>query len=477
MHARRTLSAAIAVLISVTPAAAQSHKVAVSLFGGGATFSNMASGSGSIIRMQNGWLTGAQAEVPFGRLGLRLNGSYTDRPLMVDSPVDLSVFTIDLDLMMRLLPPRPDRLLSPYVALGGGAVLYKLGPSATSTGVQVSGGGSVQRPTIMGALGLDIGSGPVAFRVELSDVLELHSPLLDASGSAYGPVQHVAASAGVSFRLGGARAAPMRLSDAQRAPRVQPAAAAPAKPAAEQPIAERPAANAPAVAAPAAASSPAPAPVPAKADAKPDKASAEPADGKLADRFNAWDKLESLEVEVATLKRRLAELEAPQAVPASSGTAARTATKPPQAAAHASPTPSSSTSASAVTTPVAVPAAAPAKPAPSKPAPSRAMYQGTLYTVQIASYLDGESPKADKAVAELKQKGVPVWVTRTGEEGRMINRVRVGALPDKAAAESLSRYINRTYDWPTWVTPVESSTKVETSAVTATQSFVKAAAR
>ncbi|MEJ2679781.1 MAG: hypothetical protein P8174_12030, partial [Gemmatimonadota bacterium] len=224
MHPRRTFSAALAVLVSATPAAAQTHKAAVSLFGGGATYSNLASGSGSTIRLQDGWLTGAQVEVPFGRFGLRLNGSYTDRPLLVDSPVDLNVFTVDLAVMMRLLPPTADRLFSPYVALGGGAAIYKLGPSASNTGVQISGGGSVQRPTVMGALGMDIGSGPVAFRVELSDILQLHSPLLDGSGSAYGPVHHVAASAGVSFRLGGARAAPMRLTRSRKPPQAQPAA-------------------------------------------------------------------------------------------------------------------------------------------------------------------------------------------------------------------------------------------------------------
>ncbi|MEJ2184362.1 MAG: SPOR domain-containing protein [Gemmatimonadota bacterium] len=444
MYSRRILSAALAVLISAAPAAAQSHKVAVSLFGGSAAFSNMASGSGSTIRMQNGWLTGAQAEIPFGRLGLRLNGSYTDRPLMVDSPVDLNVFTLDLDVMMRLLPPRADRLLSPYVALGAGAVMFKLGPSASNTGVQISGGGSVQRPTVMGALGVDIGSGPVAFRVELSDILELHSPLLDASGSAYGPVQHVAASAGLSFRLGGARAAPMRLSESERTPVAPTATRATAEPAAAEPAAKPKATTEPAAATPVAtpATRPAPSAKPVTAQATPHKPAADSADAALAARFNAWDKLESLEVEVATLKRRLAEMQSGKAAPSAASPAAAT----------------------------------PAPAVPAKAAPSKAIYQGTLYTVQIASYLDGESPKADRAVADLKQKGVPVWVTRTGEAGRVINRVRVGALPDKAAAESLSRYINRTYDWPTWVTPVESSTQVQTSAVRATQAFVRTAA-
>jgi hypothetical protein len=452
MDARRTLVAALAVLISAAPAAAQTHKAAISLFGGGATYSNLASGSGSTIRLQNGWLTGGQLEIPFGRLGLRLNGSYTDRPLLVDSPVDLNVFTVDLDVMMRLLPPAPDRLFSPYVALGAGAAIFKLGPSASNTGVQISGGGSVQRPTVMGALGTDIGSGPVAFRVELSDIMQLHSPLLDGSGSAYGPVHHVAASAGVSFRLGRARAAPMRLTESEMAQPVPTAAESrPAEPAAAQPKPQPGAPSTPAAAVAAAPATPAaakPAASAPTAKAPPKKPSAESADSALAARFNAWDKVESLEVEIAALKRQLAEIEA---------------SRKTQGTTTQQPTPSQA---------AAVPAATPTTPAPSK-----AVYHGTLYTVQIASYLDGESPRAARAVAELKQKGVPVWVTRTGPEGRIVNRVRVGALPDKAAAESLSRYINRIYDWPTWVTPVESSTQVRQTEVTATQAFVRAAAR
>ncbi|MEJ2679782.1 MAG: SPOR domain-containing protein, partial [Gemmatimonadota bacterium] len=182
--------------------------------------------------------------------------------------------------------------------------------------------------------------------------------------------------------------------------------------------------------------------------AAPEKPSA---DSALAARFNAWDKVESLEVEVATLKRRLAELEASRAA----------AGKP---ASQAAPTP-------------AVPAAAPQAAAPAKAAPAKAVYHGALYTVHLASYLDDDSPRAARAVAELRQKGVPVWITRTAEGGRMVNRVRVGALPGKATAERLGRYINRAYDWPTWVTPMESSEQVETSAVTATQTFVRTSAR
>lgn len=429
MHARGTLSATLAVLFLATPAAGQTHKVAISLFGGGATYSNMASGSGAHISMEKGWLTGAQVEVPFGRLGLRLNGSYTDRPLVVDSPVDLNVFTMDLDVMLRVLPPARGRLFEPYVAVGAGAAMYKLGPSAANTGVQISGGGSVQRPTVMGALGTDIGSGPVAFRLELSDILDLHSPLLNASGSAYGPVHHMAVSAGVSFRIGGGRAVPMRYTERRSTPRETP------RPVAEAAQASRPEPQpAPASAAPAAAPQPAPAAPRPAPEARKQQRSAASADSALADRFNAWDKVESLEVEIAQLKRRVAELE---------------------------------------TTPPTAVAAAPRRAAPPRAAPAH----GVLYTVQIASYLDGESPRAVKAVAELKKQGVPIWVTREGVEGRMVNRVRVGALPTKTAAERLSRYINRAYDWPTWVTQVASSVQVQQNQVTATQAFVRARAR
>ncbi|MEJ2215339.1 MAG: SPOR domain-containing protein [Gemmatimonadota bacterium] len=447
MHARRTLSATLAVLFLATPAAAQTHKVAVSLFGGGTTYTNMASGSGGSISLQNGWLTGAQVEVPFGRLGIRLNGSYTDRPLSVDSAVNLNVFTMDLDVMLRVLPPTPGRLFDPYVALGAGAAMYKLGPSASTTGVQISGGGSVQRPTVMAALGTDIGSGPVAFRVEMSDILDLHSPLLNASGSAYGPVHHIAASAGVSFRIGGGRAAPMRLTEREMAP---PETPQPVSEAAEEPQPEsQPAAQpqaAPASAAPvvaAAAPQPAPKTQPTpKAQPAAPKATPQAADSALANRFNAWDKVESLEVQIAQLKRRVAELE----------------TTPPTAAAASA----------AASKPATATRAAPTTAAPA---------HGTLYTVQIASYLDGESPQAVKAVAELKTQGIPVWVSREGVEGRMVNRVRVGALTTKTAAERLSRYINRAYEWPTWVTQVPSSVRVQQSEVTATQAFVRAKAR
>jgi hypothetical protein len=202
-----------------------------------------------------------------------------------------------------------------------------------------------------------------------------------------------------------------------------------------------PASAAPVVAAAAPQPAPKTQPTPKAQPAAP-KATPQAADSALANRFNAWDKVESLEVQIAQLKRRVAELE----------------TTPPTAAAASA----------AASKPATATRAAPTTAAPA---------HGTLYTVQIASYLDGESPQAVKAVAELKTQGIPVWVSREGVEGRMVNRVRVGALTTKTAAERLSRYINRAYEWPTWVTQVPSSVRVQQSEVTATQAFVRAKAR
>ncbi|HKJ93662.1 MAG TPA: SPOR domain-containing protein [Longimicrobiales bacterium] len=426
MHARRILSVTLAVLIHAAPAAAQTNKVGISLFGGSATYSNMATGSGSIVRMTDGWLGGMQLEVPFGRLGLRLNGTYTDRSIMNSTPVNLNVYTADLDLMLRLLKPKPGRMFAPYIALGGGGVLYNLGSTTTTTtlGGETYGPDPVWRPTVMGALGFDIGPGPVALRLEMSDILDLHSPLQDAGGSAYGPVQHVAVSAGLSFRIGSRRAvrdygdmAPQaRSSQAWQPNAADEPQAEPPVPVAEPatPVAsEQPAA--------AAATEPATA----------DKPAADGGAAALAARFDAWDKVESLEVQIAQLKNRVDELESMRT------------------------------------------ASAPASKAAAPTAMRNAASYGELYTVQIGSFSDAQVDRANKVVAEMKSQGIPVWVTRTEVQGRMMNRVRVGALPDKSAAESLGRYIHSAFDEPTWVTHVDASDQVPDGTVEKTQAFVK----
>lgn len=399
MSARRILPAAVLAVFMAAPLSAQTHKVAVSFMSGGATHTDMAAESAVEVQLADGWQAGFQAETWFGRLGLRLNSGITVRGLTTDAELDMNMYTSDLDLMLRLRKPGYGKLFMPYVALGAGASLYNLGSNANNLGGETYGPDPVFRPTAFAGLGFDIGAGPTALRFEVADLVDLASPVEQGPGpnDFYGPVHHVSATMGLSFRFGGGASLPIMLTEAEPVP-VEVVAA--------EPVALEP--------------EPEPAPVRPSVDAMQVEAMA--------------FEIESLQARVAELERNLAEV----------------AARPPQI----------------------ITAAAPAAPVEAPKAP---VYDGPLYTVQIASYLEGDSGRAEQVAQDMRALGIPVWVSRAEVNGRVVRRVRVGALTSEADARALGMHINRTYQWPFWVSRVEPSEPVPAGAIAATRSYLASA--
>lgn len=403
MSTRRTLIVtAIAALVAM-PVSAQTHRVAISLMSGGAMHTDMAAEAASEVRLADGWQAGFQVERwGAGRLGVRLNGGFTSDGLVSDPGVAMNLYTADLDLMLRLRRPEFGRLFMPYIALGAGASLYNGAGDPVTLGGETYGPDPVFRPTALGALGFDIGAGRTVLRFEAFDLVDLMSPLEQGPGpnDFYGPVHHISASLGLSFRFGGA-VMPMMLTETAPAP----------------------------VAAPAiqhAALEPEPQPQP-----RPEPAPARSADAVRVEAMSY--EIESLQARVAELERQVAEV----------------AARPPQIVAAAAP---------------ATPAAEPVRP----------VHSGPLYTVQIASYLEGDADRAERVAADMREQGIPVWVTRAEVNGRVVCRVRVGALTSQADAHALGMHINRTYDWPFWVSRVTASEPVPPGAVDATRTYLLA---
>lgn len=178
---RAAAVAAFLLPLAAMPTSAQNYRGAFGIYGGGSWFSDLNSGADDFtvtqlqqidingfpffqvidletfafgdLSLKSGWIAGTQAEYWFGngRVGLRLNGAYTERPFeldfnedffidgdgIIDGDVidgfdfdfeeefgDVNVWYGDLDLMVRLLRPERTRKFAPFVSLGGGFVLY-----------------------------------------------------------------------------------------------------------------------------------------------------------------------------------------------------------------------------------------------------------------------------------------------------------------------------------------------------------------
>jgi len=399
--ARRLLPLLGALLIA-SPVASQTHRVAVTFMGGGATFGDMADESATEIRMADGWMAGLQLERWFGRVGLRLNGGVTERTLADDPNFHMNLYTGDLDLMLRFRRPEPYRWFMPYMALGAGASVYNMAGDGSVVGGEPYGPDPVVRPMAVGALGFDIGGGPVVLRIEAFDQVDILSPLEKADGTFYGPVQRMGASVGFSIRLGGGFPAPRLLAQehtqAPVAEAVEP----------ERVLTVRP--------------EPEPTPEPEPAP--------EPESNAVVEALTAT--VESLSARVAELERMVTVLEA---------------------------------------RPVAQPAPRPDPTPEPRPEPATR----TLYTVQIASFLEGQEARAQSVVDDMRDRGLSIWVARAEVGGRIVHRVRIGALVDRDDAHALGMYINRTYTWPFWVARVEPGEPIPVNAVAVTRSFLDSA--
>lgn len=93
------------------------------------------------------------------------------------------------------------------------------------------------------------------------------------------------------------------------------------------------------------------------------------------------------------------------------------------------------------------------------------------YTVQVSAFLD--SDRADRLTAELRADGVPTWRWDAMTRSRTFSRVRVGALPTRAAAERLARLLNRQKGLPFWVDRIDPVEDVPAGAVGDTEEYVR----
>lgn len=139
---RIALLAAFLVPMAAAPVSAQSWKWDWNINGGYSVFTNMldaddlaTAAEDADVKFKNGGLLGTQLTFwPSSRLGVRVNGTYADRPVEVGgeaplSPAASGISHVNLwgltgDLMIRLAQPRTEfesTEILPYIALGLGA--------------------------------------------------------------------------------------------------------------------------------------------------------------------------------------------------------------------------------------------------------------------------------------------------------------------------------------------------------------------
>ncbi len=217
--ATATLIAALAV-----PAAAQSHRGAITLTGGGSVHGDLGPFPTVPAQFQPGWITGLQLErwLGSGRVGLRLGGLWTQRNLDESGASMYNVFSAETDVLIRLRQARTGNAFVPYVGLGAGATHYA---GVGSAGTLVDGlyGDPVYRAHVTAALGTDLlASHRTGLRLEVGDQIVL--PSIGRSPEAEGlPMVHnLVVTLGFQLRMG--RLAGSGMADAEPAPSAERAA-------------------------------------------------------------------------------------------------------------------------------------------------------------------------------------------------------------------------------------------------------------
>ncbi|HSJ24312.1 MAG TPA: hypothetical protein VK929_06585 [Longimicrobiales bacterium] len=214
MRTLRTLGAHIvaALLLMAAPAAGQDHNNAAG-YGAGFLLPGAFNpgASGSELAMDAGWVATAFGEawhVAGGRLGARLNGMFSQRPLQVgEENRDINTFAADASIIARLLSPTPGNAFAPFVSAGGGIVRYGLGRGMEldfpEAGVTYPGDDEIQWALVGGAgfdilpAGFRVGGNPLGIRVEVADHVVLRSPFRGTDGERLGPIHNI--RAGISL--------------------------------------------------------------------------------------------------------------------------------------------------------------------------------------------------------------------------------------------------------------------------------------
>jgi len=125
--------------------------------------------------------------------------------------------------------------------------------------------------------------------------------------------------------------------------------------------------------------------------------------------------------------------------PVAASTTASPAGEPAPAASAPSPAPAPAqrnAATVAATAPVGKAAVTPAATEPATPALAPAVGSKSTWTVQLGTF--SSRPNAARLVGALKSRGLPAFIVETtGNNGRRLFRVRVGAEKDRAAAQKL----------------------------------------
>lgn len=207
----------IGVLVLVTAmaftagsAAAQSHRSAITLNGGGSVHGDLGPFPSTPAQFEPGWITGLQLEhwVGAGRLGLRLGMLWTKREIDQAGPSMYNVFAAGTDLLFRIRPPEAGNTFAPFLGLGAGATHYA-GVDSTGTLLDGTYGDPVYRAHITPSVGADFfASGRSGLRLEVGDQIILPSIGRSPPSSGLPMVHNMVVTLGFQVRTGSLGSAP-----------------------------------------------------------------------------------------------------------------------------------------------------------------------------------------------------------------------------------------------------------------------------
>jgi hypothetical protein len=206
---------ALALAAAAAPAAAQDYGWAAGYNAGGVWFSPLnEGGSGSELKLDAGWIMGLQVErwLGSGRVGLRVNGALTERPLpLAGRSPDIGIWMADAGVLLRLMPATPERAFNMFLSASGGAVRYKLG-NGNFVNLDAADasypGDDDPRWAVAAGLGADFitawqwDNQPIGLRFEVVDHVAVKSPFNQISGGDFSPIHNVRFVIGVFSGFG-----------------------------------------------------------------------------------------------------------------------------------------------------------------------------------------------------------------------------------------------------------------------------------
>lgn len=197
--------AGLAFMTGATGASAQDYHFGAHWNVGGSYFTPLNSGGAADvdIELDPGWIAGLQFEqwLGSGRIGWRLNGALSQRPLAVPGEKrNIGMWLADIDLLARFMPAEPDRTFNIFVSAGLGAIQYRLGDGPFIDFVNADAtydGDDAPLLVAAGGLGADFLTGwswdgdPLGIRVEVVDHVAFRSPFEPLSGGDFSPIHNV----------------------------------------------------------------------------------------------------------------------------------------------------------------------------------------------------------------------------------------------------------------------------------------------